>query len=359
MIESHRAAEITFYEELGVAPGASPEEIRDAFRSLVRLLHPDQHTDVQLKEIAEHQMRKLNRIYAVLSDPERRRRYDQDLDADPSGLEAGRASNPARARVLVRSAWVAAILAGVGLLLWLTPDNTPAVSQSSAREQTGEPPPAAAPLSQPVSPAADQASRIAQLKSDLQAVTLERDAAIGELGRLRGALPAPQSAPSGAPLRSEVRPTAVAMTELPPASRLPALPNSTSLRIERPVNRQLAGFWFYAKPPKGQHNRNRALYPPEFIEATVSQQDGVISGKYRARYEIVDRAISPDVNFSFKTTQTGPQIVCPWTGPGGARGEITLKLVSENSLRIDWTASELGTQQGLDAGTAVLTRRIE
>ena len=49
----------------------------------------------------------------------------------------------------------------------------------------------------------------------------------------------------------------------------------------------------------------------------------------------------------------------PWTGAAGAKGELTLKLTSENSMRIDWTASELGTQQGLHSGTAVLTRRIE
>ena len=61
-----RASEITYYEELGVASDASSEEIRDAFRALVRLLHPDQQTDEQLKDIAENQMRKLNRIYAVL-----------------------------------------------------------------------------------------------------------------------------------------------------------------------------------------------------------------------------------------------------------------------------------------------------
>ena len=69
MIAARADGEITFYDELGVAPGASPEEIRDAFRLFVRLLHPDQQTDPQLREIAEQQMRKLNRIYTVLSDP--------------------------------------------------------------------------------------------------------------------------------------------------------------------------------------------------------------------------------------------------------------------------------------------------
>src|SRR5579863_9104352 len=80
MIASHDDSEITYYDELGVAPTASPEQIRDAFRLFVRLLHPDQQTDPQLKEIAEKQMRKLNRIYDVLSDPEGRRRYDEILN---------------------------------------------------------------------------------------------------------------------------------------------------------------------------------------------------------------------------------------------------------------------------------------
>ena len=76
----HRAGEIDYYEELGVERNASQEDIRESFRALVRLLHPDQQRDEQLRSIAETQLRKVNRIYAVLSDPERRRRYDESLD---------------------------------------------------------------------------------------------------------------------------------------------------------------------------------------------------------------------------------------------------------------------------------------
>jgi hypothetical protein len=121
----------------------------------------------------------------------------------------------------------------------------------------------------------------------------------------------------------------------------------------------LAGFWFYARPPLGQINRNQALYPPEFIEVNLLEAGGALRGSLRARYQIADRAISPDVNFTFIGTQTGSQMACAWLGPGGAKGDITLKLASENSLRIDWNASELGSQLGLNSGTAILTRRIE
>lgn len=125
------------------------------------------------------------------------------------------------------------------------------------------------------------------------------------------------------------------------------------------MNHQLAGFWFYAKPPDGQTNKNQTLYPPEYIEVTITEEAGVIHGRYRSRFQIVDRAISPDVNFTFSGARNGAQCNCQWIGAGGAKGELTLKLTSDNSIRIDWSATELGTQQGLISGTAVLTRRIE
>jgi len=56
MAASQRPGEITYYEELGVESAAPPDAIRDAFRALVRLLHPDQQTDPQLREMAERQM---------------------------------------------------------------------------------------------------------------------------------------------------------------------------------------------------------------------------------------------------------------------------------------------------------------
>ena len=139
----------------------------------------------------------------------------------------------------------------------------------------------------------------------------------------------------------------------------PANTNAAPSRGDRTANRQPVGFWFYAKPKTGQVNKNESLYPPEYIEATITEDGGVIRGRYRSRFRIADRAISPEVNFTFSGTANGQQYNCLWTGAGGAAGELTLKLTSDNSMRIDWTASQLGSQQGLSSGTAVLTRRIE
>src|SRR5579864_7918425 len=70
---------MTLYEELGVSSDAPLDTIREAYRNVARLLHPDAQTNPVLKESAEVQMKRINHLYEVLSDPERRRRYDHEL----------------------------------------------------------------------------------------------------------------------------------------------------------------------------------------------------------------------------------------------------------------------------------------
>jgi len=197
------------------------------------------------------------------------------------------------------------------------------------------------------------------LEAELQAVTVERDAAIAELNRLRRSAPSPKIAPPQSSDAAEPK-AALTITELP-ATLKPAdqISSTQPARSEHLVNRHFAGFWFYAKLAEGQNNKNKALYPPEYIEASITESGGAVHGTFRSRFQIADRLIPPDVNFSFYGVVNGTQIDCPWSGAGGAKGDVTLKLVSDNSLRIDWVASDLGTQQGLSSGTAVLTRRIE
>ena len=72
-----------YYEELGVPRAAPAEDIRRAWRNLARLLHPDQHQDEKLRFLAETQMKRLNEVCAVLTDPIERLRYDRALDGIP------------------------------------------------------------------------------------------------------------------------------------------------------------------------------------------------------------------------------------------------------------------------------------
>ncbi|HEY6204892.1 MAG TPA: J domain-containing protein [Chthoniobacterales bacterium] len=75
-----------YYETLGVSKTATEEEIRSAFRKLARKYHPDVAKD---KKAAEEKFKEINEAYEVLSDPEKRKKYDQ-LGADwnqPGGFQ--------------------------------------------------------------------------------------------------------------------------------------------------------------------------------------------------------------------------------------------------------------------------------
>src|SRR5437762_4854025 len=67
-----------YYQTLGVPKTASEDEIRSAFRKLARKYHPDVAKD---KKAAEEKFKEINEAYEVLSDPEKRKKYDQ-LGAD-------------------------------------------------------------------------------------------------------------------------------------------------------------------------------------------------------------------------------------------------------------------------------------
>ncbi|MDR2529213.1 MAG: molecular chaperone DnaJ [Synergistaceae bacterium] len=70
------------YQILGVARDASQAELKKAYRQLVRQYHPDTNKD---NPEAEEKFKKINAAYSVLSDPEKRARYDQFGATDSGG----------------------------------------------------------------------------------------------------------------------------------------------------------------------------------------------------------------------------------------------------------------------------------
>jgi curved DNA-binding protein CbpA len=84
------AAHHTLYDRLGVAFDAPAAEIRRAWLGLAREHHPDFHAqaDPATRAGIEREMQSINEAWAVLGDPERRRRYDEGMSAatrNPSG----------------------------------------------------------------------------------------------------------------------------------------------------------------------------------------------------------------------------------------------------------------------------------
>jgi DnaJ-class molecular chaperone len=74
------------YEVLGISRGASQDDIRKAHRRLVREHHPDANPG---DGSAEGRFKEIQQAYEVLSDPERKREYDNKLHAS-SGRSSGR-----------------------------------------------------------------------------------------------------------------------------------------------------------------------------------------------------------------------------------------------------------------------------
>lgn len=63
-----------YYAILGISKTASPEEIKQAFRKLARKYHPDVNPG---NKQAESRFKEINEAYEVLSDPDKRKKYDQ------------------------------------------------------------------------------------------------------------------------------------------------------------------------------------------------------------------------------------------------------------------------------------------
>ena len=73
-----------YYEILGVSKTATDDELKKAYRRLAKKYHPDANPDN--KEEAEKKFKEVNEAYEVLSDPQKRKMYDQFGTVDPQGF---------------------------------------------------------------------------------------------------------------------------------------------------------------------------------------------------------------------------------------------------------------------------------
>jgi hypothetical protein len=371
---------MTYYEELGVPGGASREEIRQAYKRLVRLLHPDRCGDPATRLLAELQMRRLNGVLEVLSDPGERARYDRwlverdspwrrhRLPAGPGPAQRLRAlwqnwrnvgwrrrppaagdarcQRPPDGRARWRGTpwrrlamWrLAAAVPGLLVLLLFC---TLMPSRPPARRPAAQAAPQILPRERPTAPPVARRMKPARASPA---------AAREKQGPPRKALaahsPPAQHRSAEANPPKDLKPSP---TQSPPATASPPPPEAP----EAPA--ALAGDWFFV-PASETGNGG---YSPEFIELRLSEDQGVIRGRYRARYRVTDRAISPNVAFQFEGHTAAEGGVLPWRGAGGAQGEIRLRLLANGNLEVEWAAAHLGEDLELISGTATLVRKLE
>jgi curved DNA-binding protein CbpA len=347
---------MTLYEELGVPPDAPPDTIHEAYRNVARLLHPDSQTNPVLKESAEVQMKRINHLYAILSDPERRRRYDQDLAgpqerAGPIIIQSLSPATQFRRGNQGIYAWLAATAICAISIIWLATRESPTpvvYPQPSPLRKAAEA------ILPKVTSDRQRDQEISRLRAELAAVAADRDWLLKQFApadtQHRFQPPPPPPAPR--PQAPVAAPVAAILPAVAPLNLgLPALlPPPPS-----PPKPRWSGSWAYVH--ERTENKNRALFPPEFIETVISEDHGHIRGQYHARFKVADPKISPDVDFRFEGNVTANSGQGQWAGTGGAKGEVQVRLTSDSTLEVVWTASDLGRTMGLASGTAELRRK--
>lgn len=349
---------MNFYEELGVTPEASMEEIRHSYKLLARVLHPDQFPDEATKRLAGLQMRRLNLLLGTLSDAEQRRRYNARLGhvavAGRRLAESQRMQPPPRVairpRITATWAWltpVAALITFLGVVMYYYDGARVAAPVRAAEPQVAEhtaPPTVVSPPvpqeEKPAAPGPDRERPLAKLRSDrhaLDTLRAEHQMALEQLA-LNSGTPAP--------------------VVFEPA---PVLPRSTPAEVPAkggaPAPWRFAGNWYYVPAPP--ESPAKGVYLPEYIELRLTENGATMRGRYRGRYRVTDQAISPEVAFEFEGTGSQPSAQLPWVGPGEAKGRVTLRLVSSDRMEVSWVASQLSAELNLASGTAELVRQRE
>ena len=90
------------YATLGVARGATPSQVRAAYRRLAKRYHPDVHADARATE----RMRHINQAWEVLSTADRRAQYDSSVASHGAAPGYGHwAGVPRRAQPAASQQW--------------------------------------------------------------------------------------------------------------------------------------------------------------------------------------------------------------------------------------------------------------
>ena len=314
-----------YYEELGVPPSASREELQRALRSLARMIHPDLQQDDRTRKLAESQTKRLNDIRSVLLNSTNRSHYDRELR---SGLRQGNEPvhlppliDPPKAQSSKPWPWsfaAIAIVAGLGFFLW----PPTAGSVQPIKNQV---------LSEEALPPVTQSTRKPKRRAPVKPVSNSAALPVMEF----------ESPPRVSHASAILEPAHPIVEIAPPAK----VPDTTK--------RGVAGVWVYAM--RSNAPASEKSYTPEYVQVRIEESGSVLKGVYEAKYRVTDPAISPLVSFHFFGSGRSLGNL-PWSARDGSVGHLSLNLADAEHLVLVWTAESLGTELGLVSGSAHLVR---
>ena len=344
---------MTYYDELGVASNASPEEIRKAFHGVSRMLHPDLQPEGALRHLAEAQMKRLNEVVETLCHEDRRDAYDSALQTVPPA-----ALPPAVESLQLKTplpALVAGLVFGCLLMYFVSVitrpefeaaeravDEAPVMITSPGAATPGTATPGTA-----TPGTATPGSSSTSVKS--QATVPPRRDVLSSFGQDRSSAPEASASQVAAP---PPLPAIESIIAIPVASPLPAIDSAPQLA---PPLRPLSGIWLHAIDPKDKPAR--WAYAADYVELRLQETNGEIVGAYRSRYRVPNRVFQPEVAFRFRGPARGDEF--DWEGIGGTRGKIHIQLHGDNIMEASWKVADSGNVNGLASGSATLVRRLD
>ena len=358
---------VDYYEELGVSRTASAEEIRRSWKRLARLFHPDHQSDPELRAAAEVQMRRLNEILAILTDPLERMRYDLMFESEPE--DANPRSRWSMLRTLFRldlksAMWFAAgAVLACAVALWIVEP------RSADRPETASNPGAL------TAAAAKEPDEVTLLDRRIQELRQRYppDPARAETGPITAnpvTAPAPSHAAPSLPPATSSATSPVPGAAPPPARQAVALsmiaastiaaqapvPAPTVRPEPRPARARagLPGLWRYAMT--GHPSTLPGVFAAERVEVAITEQSGILYGYFLGRYAVSGSSVSPDVDFRFSGPAGTEMTKLAWGGMNGNRGEINLRPLPGDALEVVWVTTHMEHTGNLASGQITLHR---
>lgn len=89
------------YKVLGVREGASEEEIKRAYKQLVKKYHPDQYSNNPLSDLAEEKLKEINEAYHTLIKGKGKSNYNNQRSTRTNNSHSSSGNNLAEVRILI------------------------------------------------------------------------------------------------------------------------------------------------------------------------------------------------------------------------------------------------------------------